>query len=183
MIWIYLFLNLLVLAFGVIYIAFIWEHIQNVRNPNRILYHASATSVLEPLFQGVMKRYQVDPSYHFVELGAGMATVALMAAHLQKWQSVRAVEVGPVVRLLGRLRSGFSRRITWVAADILSYQNPQPSLIYCYLSTNLLNKLHQNGQLTGQLVLCLSFEIQGVEPTEVIELPNWQSPLRVYDFR
>ena len=181
--WLIFYLLLLTVFWGVGYLFETW---QNKHRADRVLYHASNLGEIGPLLCQIIDRYigSNTNQYSLVEPGAGLATVSRYLGGKYPWREIQAVEIGGFILIIGRLRQLFSLvPIRLIHKDIFVHTFPARSVVYCYLFSSLLTKLWQNGQLTGHLVISLTFPIQGVEPTEVIPLKSWQGQLYVYDFR
>lgn len=178
-------LLLVVLSIGtLVYLAYIVEFLWS-RRPGRVIYYGSNLREQGPLLLKIIKKYIPDTrEYCLIEPGAGLGKVAEYLARHLEWADVAAVELGPVILTFGRIRA-FIRRapITFVHQNIFDFETPCPSVVYCYLTSDLLNRLYKNGQLNGSLVISLTFPLTGVRPTETIELKSWQARLLVYDFR
>jgi len=171
------------------YVAYCWETYLNRSRPDRVVYYSSNLKEQGKVLEAIIKKYitargEATADYALVEPGAGFAHMARFLAQKYTWREIIAVEIGRVVLLIGRLLSLLRQdHITFIYADIFSYTVPQKSLVYCYLTSAIITRLYQEGKLNGQLVVCLTFTIEGVEPTEEIELKSWQKRIQVYDFR
>lgn len=166
------------------YFAFIWECRQNCR-PNRIIYHGTNLAEQGEKLQDIISRYISDTStYNLVEPGAGMGKVAEYLGKRLPWQRIVAIEIGPVLYYLGIIRAIILRsKLEFIKKDIFDYPIPSQSVVYCYLSGEMLTKLYKEGRLNGQLVICLTFSIDDLKPNEEITLRSWQKRLLVYDLR
>jgi hypothetical protein len=168
-------------------VGYLWEtHLNN--NADRVLYHGSNVREQGPIILKTLTRYlgNDSDSYNLIELGAGMATMSYYLSRQWKWKKVEAVEIGPFIIMAGKLRFLFARPKTpvhFVKQNIFTYKIPAKSVVYCYLFSSLVTKLYKEGSLKGSLVLSLTFPIEGIEPTKVIELESWQNRLLIYDFR
>jgi hypothetical protein len=176
-----LFLTLLLLG-G--YVAFVIECFLN-RRPDRIIYHGSDLTEQGRLLSKIMKKYVPDTStYFFIEPGAGLGKVAEYMGREFPWKEVIAIEIGPVILFLARLRAWLRRsQVQFIREDIFTFTFPQPAVVYCYLTTPLLDKLYAQQKLQGRLVISLTFPLSVVEPTETISVKGWQKQILVYDLR
>jgi hypothetical protein len=176
--------------------------------PDKIVYVSSNLLVVAPILDTIIGKYvstnsnyatllgkgsvaQIEnvesldtQSYHFVELGCGMAKVSRYVNQKYDWASVVGVEGEPIVLSFARLRNYFSKKkIRIIRENLFKVELPQRSIIYCYLTTSMMDKLYREGRLFGKLVVSLSFHITGVEPTEEFSVIGFQRRLLVYDFR
>lgn len=125
-------------------------------------------------------------SYNFVEPGAGLSKVSLFLGGVYAWKTVSALELRKSVYIFGRIRTFLSKRpphFRYIQGDIFKSSFPTPSCMYCYLSTAILDRMYVENRLNDSLVICLSFPITGITPTEIRKLNSWQKVLYVYDFR
>lgn len=171
-----------------IYFAYLVETQLN-HLPDRIIYYSSNLREQGKILEDTVRRFILDRgedtvSYHLVEPGAGLGRVAQYLARAFTWKDVQAVEVGPVILTAGRLHAWLHRsRVHFIRQNIFTYSLPPRSFVYCYLSEEMVDRLYQTGQLKGQLVVCLTFTIPTLTPTETIPLPGWQKRLTIYDLR
>lgn len=179
----------LALIMVVWYLAFLLETHQSKRD-DRVLYHGSNLREQGVLLDQIIATYLGDSEevakYALYEPGAGMATVAHYLAARYSWKEVQAIEIGPAILLLGRLRFALwkgKRAVQWKRENLFESAYVAPALVYCYLFPKMITRLYQEGKLTGSLVVSLTFPIEGLEPTEVFTLPSWQGKLLVYDLR
>lgn len=175
----------LVVVLGTLaYAAYLIEFIIS-RRPGRVIYHGSDLGEQGKHLQEIIKKYvPKTEKYTLVEPGAGLGKVAEYLGKAFTWQDVVAVEIGPVILTFGKIRAWFKgTTLHFVYQNIFEYVFPQPAVIYCYLTSDLLDQLYKNKQLKNALVISLTFPLTGVEPTEEIALKKWQSRILVYDFR
>lgn len=182
---------LIVLLESILFVAilawffYIWEHLM-MRKPDRAIYHASNLKEQGPHLRKIVNKYLggQESNYSFVELGAGLAKVSHYMSIYYRWKSVEAVELGSFILRLAKIRQKiFKSPIRFHQENFFSYQSPPPSVIYCYLFTELMNKLYHQHKFDGHLVISLTFPIPKVVPTEEVSLKSWQRVLYVYDFR
>ena len=122
--------------------------------------------------------------YSFVELGAGVANIAGFINKNFEFKKVIAVEIDPITIFFGKLFNNISgTNIEFHRKDIFAYQIPQKSVLYCYLGTHIMEKLHKQGKFDGHLVVSTTFKLKEVEPVETIEMNNFYMRMYVYDFR
>jgi len=183
-IWFFLFLELLILIGTIAYLAFLGETMANFRT-NRVLYHSSNLREQGEVLEKTIRRYAPDSEkYVLVDIGAGLARVSQYLKARLPWKDVEAVEIGPVIMAFAKIRFLFLKpAVRFVRQDIFSYDLPKPAVVYAYISEEILTNLYKQGRLDGCLVLCLTFKINGLEPTEEIPLKSWQKRILVYDLR
>jgi hypothetical protein len=141
------------------------------------------------VLSNIVQKYKKD-SNHFIELGSGRAEVAnYIAKNLASknihFTTIEAVEGDWFTHQIARFFSLFRKvkQVTYLNLDIFKYQPPNNSLLYCYLFPRLLNRLYSRDYFKGHVLISLTFEIDGVQPTEVFTVENFQKRIYVYDFR
>ncbi len=171
------------------YLAFLFETQQSSKK-DRVLYHGSNIKEQGKVVKKVLEKYvgeeQEIAKYTLYEPGAGMGIVAYYLAAAYKWKQVVAIEIGPAILVAGKIRFMLARTktaVTWVYADLFKVDYAPPGVVYCYLFPQLITKLYTEKKLDNCLVLSLTFAIEGLEPTETIELTSWQKRMYVYDLR
>jgi hypothetical protein len=157
---------------------------------DRVVYMGSNLAEQAGHVKDIVQRHVAEQGgtqhYLLYEPGAGIATMAIFLASEFKWRKVVALELRSTVYWLGRLRQRLLNRkikMEWLRRDLFEYQPKSPAVIYCYLTGAILDKLYAQGAFKDSLVICLTFEIKGVQPIEKIPLRSWQKAIRVYDFR
>jgi hypothetical protein len=169
---------------------YLWESHQ-FHGEGRVWYVGSSVSEVLPVLDEIIVRYVLEKGestdeYSFIEPGAGLALISGAAARKYSWKSVEAIELGGFIRTLGKLRLGLRglfHKVTFYGADIFFYEMPTKAVVYCYLLTSLLDRMHREGKLKNKLVVCLTFPLTDVKPSEVFPIANWQGQVYVYDFR
>jgi hypothetical protein len=179
---------LIIMLLAVICIAgYVWYFIDSVLNslPGRVGYVGSSVKACGPALLAVIKKYIPDTSkVDLVEPGAGLSHPARFLAQEYTWKSVTAIDLSAILLLLARiLDSGKGVHITYVWRNVFNVTYPKNSCVYCYLRTPILDKLYADGLLKGCLVICLTFHITDVQPTETVTIDGWQKRLLIYDFR
>jgi SAM-dependent methyltransferase len=160
------------------------ESVLNNR-PLRIGYVSSNHAVVIPILKQVVERYISKPaSVRFVEPGCGLAHISRIIAKTHDWKEVVALDIRHTLVFLARICNLFSKApVTYHRLNVFDYDYEMGDCIYCYLSTQILDKLYKEGKFSGKLVVCLSFAISDAKPTETIPVSNWQKQVYVYDFR
>ncbi|GAB4144452.1 MAG: hypothetical protein OHK0017_02980 [Patescibacteria group bacterium] len=69
--------------------------------------------------------------------------------------------------------------------DQQKIQNGRPALVYSYLLPEFVTKLHEEGKFKNCLIVSLDFQIQTLQPTEVIQMngSKIQYKIYIYDLR
>ena len=177
--------NFMVLAIFVFVLIYAYKLLRTMAVSNRAVLISSRPKYVEKVLLTVIKKYVAKPhEMNFIEVGAGYAKIAKIAALNFKWKSIIAIEVDILVVFWTKLKNFFQKLpITYVKSDIFKYKIPKESLIYCYMSVSILNALYKASAFDGSLLLSLSFGIDGVEPIAEYKVKGFQKRLYVYDFR
>jgi hypothetical protein len=149
--------------------------------PGRILNLSSDVGAVMPALEKTIGT--IDPSATvLIEAGAGFGHISRALAGKYRWKECIALDISyysfVIAKALGILRPSPLR---YTRADIHSYDFPDGALVYCYLSTAVLERLRP--RLNGCLVASLTFSIPGETPTRTYSLKGWQEKLLIYDFR
>ena len=185
----YAFVCLALFAFLVWGVGYLWESHRMSTLPDRVIYHSSNLKEQGPVLKRIVESFiegrgENTADYTLVEPGAGLGRVSQFLLRSFAWKAAYAIEVGPFILGLAKLRSWvLPSRLVFVKQDFFQYKFPPKSLVYCYLFPALITKLYRQGSLKGQLVVSLSFAIEGLPPTQVLPLASWQKCLYVYDLR
>lgn len=152
---------------------------------DKIGFLPSLSGKLNQELTNIFYNHLKDPSkYSFVELGAGVANIAGYIAKQFDFKEVIAVELDPFVIFFGKLLNNFSPKpITFIRKNLFDYEIPKKSVLYCYLGTNIMERLYKEGRFDGHLVISTTFFLKHVEPDEVIKMKNFYMQMYVYDFR
>jgi hypothetical protein len=165
----------------------LFRYMIHVNQKDHIGYLPSDVKNVAPLLDQIITKYIQNETaeYTLIEPGAGAANVAYHLSQRYSWKQVLAIEDELLTLLYGRVKSWFRQnsRVEFVKANIFEYDFPQKSVVYCYLLSEMIDKLYIQGKLKGNLVVSLSFPLKSVEPVESYEIPGFQKYLYVYDFR
>jgi hypothetical protein len=167
------------------FVAYMAENEVNMRRKDRIVYYGSNVALVCPLLREAITRHIGSDvkKYAFVELGGGLAKISQSVADLG-WRQMLAVDWAPIISTVGRLRVRALRLpITYSRGSLFEIAAETPAVIYCYLSTEILERLSCEGRFDGALVFSLTFAVADAIPVETIRFKTWQSPLYIYDFR
>lgn len=177
--------NFIVLTASVLIILYAYKLLMTIAMPNRAVLISSRTKYVEKVFLTVIKKYVTNShEMNFIELGSGYAKIAKIAALNFKWKSIIAIEIDGLVVFWMKLKNFFQKLpITYVSSDVLKYEIPKESVVYCYMSVSLLNTLYKASAFDGSLLMSLSFGIEGVEPIAEYKVKGFQKRIYVYDFR
>ncbi len=153
--------------------------------PQRVVLISSRIKHIEKVFLMIIKKYVPNSiEMNFLEVGAGYAKITKLAVSNFRWKSVVAIELEPLVVCWNKLKNHYYKLpVTYIASNIFKYNIPKGSVIYCYMSVPVLNRLYQEDSFDESLVLSLSFKIPKVEPTAEYAIKGFQKVLYVYDFR
>lgn len=179
-----IFLNVFLLVALLLYILYFVEGILNSR-PNRVVYVSSNIKEQGEHVAALIRKYAPDTEkYVLVEPGAGLGRMARYLGRRFAWNGVIAVELRYLLTWGGRFAAWRTKApVRFVQRDIFAWPFPSPAVVYSYLTSDMLGKLHTQGKLDGSLVISLTFPIPGLAAEEEIPLPGWQARLLVYDFR
>ena len=187
MFYIKLILTLVILISIFSYLFFLITEFPYFKDKNKTFYFPSKIKFLKPAFEKFIEEYLNDKKtekYNFIELGAGLGKVAYYAAENYIWKRVVAVELNWRLIAFAKLTASFKKtKINFVKSDILEYEIRKNMVIYWYFTHGIMKKLYDEGFFKGNLLLSLTFELRGVEPTKIYKLDNFQGELYVYDFR
>jgi hypothetical protein len=137
-----------------------------------------------PLIQVLEGRVSRPQKTIFYELGAGRASISKLVGKHFDLKQIIAIEINPILVFINTVEQWiFRNNITLLRKDLLEYKYEKGSVLYCYLFPALLQKLFDAGAFEGQLVVCLTFPIKNLTPTQSIPLSNYQKQLFVYDLR
>ncbi len=153
--------------------------------PGRVLYVSSSVRHITPILADIILRLIPNSEkVAFIEPGAGIGNVARLMARRYRWKEVRAIDLSILLCFWAKLYAFvFRSPVTVVRGNIFDQTYPKGSLVYCYLTSPILDQLYAQKKLEGCLVVTLTFVIPGVKATEEHVLPNWQKCVYVYDFR
>ncbi|MEM1312151.1 MAG: hypothetical protein AAGF07_01670 [Patescibacteria group bacterium] len=165
----------------------LFSYILNVNKDDHVGYLPSSLKAVKDPIRQIISIYVGEDKtkdYTLVEPGAGAANVSYFLSQKYKWKQVLAIEDEISLVWYSKLKNLFRKKpVSLVKANIFNYSFPTKSVVYCYLLSEMLAKLYEQGQLAGSLVISLSFPLKKAEPTEVFELSGFQKYLYVYDFR
>jgi hypothetical protein len=204
----------LIIILGTIYALWIgYEQWQYMSDPHKMLFLSSTNDEIESMLQDIIAKYcPKTKDYNLVELGCGKAVILKFLARKYKWKSVIGIEGQksvwlqawincnllsksetklklPLDKGLAAKQSGVSlvanNKIQLLNQNIFDYTTKKPTFHYCYLGVKLMKELYEKGKFNDSIVVSLDYEIEGIEPTEIIELETKskiQKRLLVYLF-
>lgn len=179
------FLLLLLIVISAISIIFgVTQFYFNLSN-DKIGFVPTLSGTLNKRLAEVFTKYLKDPSkYTFVELGSGVANISSYVSSQFNFKEVIAVEIDPLILTFGKFLNLFYKsKVKFVRRNIFNYEIPKKSVLYCYLTTSILERLLKENRFQGHLVISTTFKLKNVTPVEVIEMRNFYRRMYVYDFR
>jgi len=179
-IWIAISLGLLV------FIIMLFKYVWHANSGDHIGYLASNLKNVGPALERIIEKYYKGKveNVNLVESGAGFANLSNYLSKKYNWKEIIAVEDEPRIIKLAQFKQRFRKsKINFVQSNVLDFQNPESSLVYCYLLSTILTKMNAKKLFNNCLLVSLSFKIKDLEPTETIEIPGFQKYIFVYDFR
>jgi tRNA G46 methylase TrmB len=176
---------ILLSAIFVSILIYMTKELQAMTRDDRVVLVSSKINQIKNPFLKAIDKYVSNPQeLNFVEIGAGYAKISELAAKDFSWKSVLAVEIDTLVVFWNRLKKRFRKTaITYIKSDIFEFIIPKNSVVYCYMSVPVINRLYKEQAFEGCLVLSLSFAIKGLEPVDEYIIKGFQKKLYVYDFR
>jgi SAM-dependent methyltransferase len=152
---------------------------------DRIVFFPTSVKKIDKELDTIINKYLPKTlDYELVELGCGTGNVLRHLASKFTWKKVTGVELDWMTYIAAKF---FSRKynVTIVQDNILKHKIESKSLVYCFLGTQIMDKLYKAGQFDNHLVISLDFPITTSETKEVFELEGLsiQKKLYVYDFR
>jgi SAM-dependent methyltransferase len=152
---------------------------------DRIVFFPTNVNKIDKQLDAIINQYlPITKDYELVELGCGTGNVL---RHLLKkffWQKATGVELDWMTYQAAKFLAR-KTNINIIQDNIFTHKIEQKSFVYCFLGTEIMDKLYQQKQFDNHLLVSLDFSITGIEPTEVFELSGFsiQKRLYVYDFR
>ena len=181
-----IFLIIILLVLIIFLIGYIWYLVDTILNslPNRVGYVGSNLNDCgEPLKKIIEKYIPNTSKISLIEPGAGLGNVARYLGATFAWKDITATDLSAILLILASFLNRNKTHIRFVWKNIFTYQYPKNACIYCYLRSHLLDKLYAQGSLKGNLVICLTFPLTDIKPTEIVPIHGWQKQFLVYDFR
>jgi hypothetical protein len=154
-------------------------------NPSKVFLAHSSLERINPLLKSIInKNVQNINDVIFYELGSGKGSISRFVYQTFAFKQVIGVEGDWMTYKYALLLQLISKtKVKFINNDIFKLKYEPHSVLYCYLFSNIMDKMYKEGYFDGKLVISLSFKISGVEPSEIYELNNFQKQLLVYDFR
>jgi hypothetical protein len=180
---------LVVFTICFIVLSFFWAtQFRDSIRPDRIVYLPSPVSFIKPVLHSIWKDFGISTyiQQHKVkvyEFGSGQGHVCRLISQ-EFNQPIIGVDINSLLNINHRWinkRKGITN-ITVLKTDVFAFAE-KGQVIYCYLSSTMLTLLYQKGVFEGNLVMCLKFVIEGVEPTKKYQVHHGFGKVRVYDFR
>ncbi len=183
LIWIFLFLSLQVLFWFVI--VFWCFQIYYTINKDTIGLVPTASQKVLDSFAIINSEFGiVTENTKFVEIGAGLANVSGWVSKNHNFQEVIGVEIDGLTVLFAKIWNLWKRqKVNLIRKNVFNYEIPKGSVVYSYLTPNVLDKLYQQKKLNGSLIISLTFSINNLEPDWKIQLKSPYNRLLVWDLR
>ncbi|MEM1646005.1 MAG: methyltransferase domain-containing protein [Ignisphaera sp.] len=132
----------------------------------------------------VLDLVSVNPGDIVFDLGCGDGRIVIGAAK----RGARGVCVEVDSRLIEIAQSqareqGVDDRITFINSDIIHVDLSLASIVYMYLTTNVINKLKNkivNELRSGTLIVSLDYSIDWLQPLDVVELNISSKYYKIY---
>ena len=192
----------LFIILGSIYAIWIgYEQWQYMHDPHKMLFLSSTNNQINQKLDDIISKHLTQTqNYNLVELGCGKAVILKHLAQIYQWKSVTGIEGQKSVwlqaclncYLLPKLNTKqnhnnlvISNQIQLLNQNIFEYKSQKPTFHYCYLGVKLMRELYDKGLFANSIVVSLDYEMQGIEPIEIIELTTnskIQNRLLVYSF-
>jgi SAM-dependent methyltransferase len=180
----FLFILIFFLFLSILMVAWIHQLYYGIRTDRIMFLPTSIKKIDQSLLQIVSKYISKVEHTTVVELGCGTGNILRFLGDEFNFKKLVGVELDFVTNFIARFLANKSN-IEIIQKDIFAYKIPAKSLVYCFLGTEVLDKLNEKGQFDNNLVVCLEFSLSNIEPTEKYILPgfSFQKELFVYDFR
>jgi SAM-dependent methyltransferase len=177
---------LLILILALILLLIIWMHqLYYGFATDRIVFFPTNVKKIDSELDIIINKYlPTTKDYELVELGCGAGNVLRHLSKKFEWKKSTGVELDWMTFIVAKFLSR-KTDINIVQDDIFKHKIEQKSLVYCFLGSEIMDKLYKQNQFDNHLLISLDFRIHDVEATEVFELPGFsiQKRLYVYDFR
>jgi SAM-dependent methyltransferase len=180
----YLFILIFFLFTSILLIYWVHQLYYGIFTDRVVFLPASLKKIDKTLLEIIPKYITDTKKTTFVELGCGKGDVIKFLANNFEWQKLIGIELDFVSNFVAKLFVN-KPNVEIIQKDIFAYKIPTNSVVFCFLGTEVLDKLHQKGQFDNNLVISLEFALGETEPTEKFELPgfSFQKHIYVYDFR
>ncbi len=180
----FLFVLIFFLFISTLMVVWIHQLYYGIRT-DRIMFLPTSIKKIDKSLLTIVPKYIANTEQTtVVELGCGTGNVLRFLSNNFNFKKIVGVELDFVTNYIAKFLANRSN-IEIIQKDIFAYKIPTKSMVYCFLGTEVLDKLKEKGQFDNNLVVCLEFPLTGVEPTEKYTLPgfSFQKELFVYDFR
>lgn len=152
---------------------------------NRAVLVSTRTKHVFPVLSQILNQYESElKDMQFIEIGAGYARVTAFMARQNRFKQLTALEINFFVVQYCRILFAFQKLpVRFIRKNILEYSIPKPSFVYSYMSSYILQKLYENKQFEGCILVSLTFPIKGATPAYEYPIQGFQKRIYVYDFR
>lgn len=175
-----------------------WQYMHDPHK--MIFLSSSNQELQQKLDQVIANHLLETQDYNLVELGCGKAVILKNLAQNYNWKSVTGIEgqksvwlqawincivlplfKSKITKLKLPFDKGLAAKQTGVSMskpnpirllnlNIFDYKYQKPTFHYCYLGAKLMKELYDKGLFENSIVVSLDYEIEGLEPVEIIEL-------------
>lgn len=161
-----------IIILGSIYSIWIgYEQWQYMHDPHKMLFLSSSNSEIEQKLDQIITNYLPETKdYNLVELGCGKAVILKSLAQKYQWKSVTGIEGQKSVWLQAWINCLGLKQIQLLNHNIFDYKSQKPTFHYCYLGVKLMKELYEKKLFADSIVVSLDYEIEELEPLEVVEL-------------
>lgn len=148
------------------------------------LLSSDTKTVCPPLVQSLYKYFPTPQNSNFIELGCGKGNVSRFIKFSTKFKRVIGVEGDFFTFILAKVMTKLSAvKMELKRGNILKSEIPDDSAVYCYLFPSLIEKLYKMGKFNKSVLFSLSFPLDDIPPTEILEIKGVHKKLYIYDFR
>ncbi|MDP2152408.1 MAG: class I SAM-dependent methyltransferase [Methylotenera sp.] len=136
------------------------------------------------IWQQVLTLIPPRPSMRIIDIGSGFGGMSMYIEKNRPDCLVDGIEIAPLPWLISKLRAKFKHsKVDFKIGDYRLLDFASYDLIFAYLSPAAMSDLWLKAQAQmppGALLVSYEFEIENVEPTEVIQAGNNEKKLYVW---
>ncbi len=180
-----LILMLILVGFLVLFLSFmVSELFFHIRGPF-IPYVQSPYQQVLDILPAIYQEFPVNQKHvTFVELGGGLSRLGRMLEANYEFQKIMSVEINPILVFLARLIAWFKKsEVQIIQQNIFEFVPEKGSVVYCYLSPPIMQKLEATKTLQGCLVISLRFAMPSLSADKEFELAKSGRKIFIYDLR
>lgn len=136
------------------------------------------------VWQQVLTLIPQHQAMRIIDIGSGLGDMSMYIAEKRPDCLVDGTEIAPLPWLVSKLRSKFNgSKVDFKLGDYRALDFANYDLVFAYLSPAAMTDLWQKVQAqmrTGGLLVSYEFEIDGVAPTQVVQLGSYKKMLYVW---